>query len=80
MQALSFRSKLRYFNPVNILQLYAELEETLYHECSKSDIENGSSIRRFENALNKQNYDVSKKNVLWTKLISSRVSHLAHVA
>ncbi len=51
------------------LQLYAELEETLYHECLKNEIQNGSSIKRFEIALNNQNYDVSKKNILWINLI-----------
>ncbi|OJX91012.1 MAG: hypothetical protein BGO90_05400 [Legionella sp. 40-6] len=51
------------------LQLYAELEETLYHECLKNEIQSGSGIKRFERALSNQNYDTSQKNLLWVNLI-----------
>ncbi len=50
------------------LQLYAELEETLFHECSKEDIHHNSSIERFKQALKIQNYDISKNNNFWTNL------------
>lgn len=50
------------------LQLYAELEETLYHECQKEDIDGGSGIKRFEKALIKQHYDTSTQNPYWINL------------
>lgn len=50
------------------LQLYAELEETLYHECQKEDIDGGSGIKRFGKALAKQHYDTSVQNPYWLNL------------
>lgn len=41
------------------LQLYAMLEETLYHESCKETIGKLSSITRFKEALAKQGYDTS---------------------
>lgn len=50
------------------LQLYSELEETLYHESGKETIGQSSSIRRFEKALTKQGYDTSGNS--WTVLVN----------
>lgn len=51
----------------SFLQLYAVLEETLYHESCKENINNSSSITRFKEALAKQNYDTS--GYYWTMLV-----------
>lgn len=43
------------------LQIYAELEETLYHECEKQLIKKNASISRFETALNEQGYSIDSE-------------------
>ena len=48
------------------LQLYALLEETLYHESCKKTIKNLSGIKRFKEALAKQGYDTSGN--FWKRL------------
>ena len=50
------------------LQIYAELEETLYHECKKQLIKKNASISRFETALNEQGYCIDSEP--WKALLN----------
>lgn len=50
------------------LQIYAELEEALYHECEKQLIKKNASISRFETALNEQGYSIDSE--LWKTLLN----------
>lgn len=50
------------------LQIYAQLEESLYHECEQQFIKKNASISRFETALNEQGYNID--NDTWNTLIN----------
>lgn len=50
------------------LQMYAQLEETLYHESEKKLIGEKSSILRFEKALKNRGYDINCD--FWKALIN----------
>lgn len=50
------------------LQIYAELEESLYHECEKQLIKKNASISRFETALNEQGYCIDSEH--WKTLLN----------
>lgn len=50
------------------LQMYSQLEETLYHECEKLLIKKNASISRFETALSKQGYSIDSEP--WKALLN----------
>ncbi|KTD66938.1 hypothetical protein Lste_3144 [Legionella steelei] len=50
------------------LQIYAELEESLYHQCEKQLIKKNASISRFETALNEQGYCIDSEH--WKALLN----------
>lgn len=50
------------------LQLYAKLEEALYHECAHQLIKKKASISRFETPLSEQGYSLSNEH--WKVLIN----------
>lgn len=50
------------------LQIYAELEKALYHECEKQLIKKNASISRFETALNEQGYLIDSEH--WKTLLN----------
>ncbi|KTD53616.1 hypothetical protein Lsan_4026 [Legionella santicrucis] len=50
------------------LQIYAELEEALYHGCEKQLIKKNASISRFETALNEQGYLINSEH--WKTLLN----------
>lgn len=50
------------------LQLYAKLEEALYHECARQLIKKKASISRFETPLSEQGYSLSNEH--WKVLIN----------
>ncbi len=49
------------------LQIYAQLEESLYHECEQQDLKKNASIVRFETALSEQGFNIEGE--YWRNLL-----------
>jgi len=68
MSSLEFyKQSLHTLVKVTFLQIYAQLEDSLYYECKYHVIKKNASIIRFETALREQGYNIDNK--YWKNLL-----------
>lgn len=64
----SYKQSLDILIESTFLQIYAMLEESLYHECEQKLIKKNASIARFETALKERGYRIDNKH--WQTILN----------
>ncbi|EHL31025.1 hypothetical protein [Legionella drancourtii] len=65
---VSYKQSLDILIESTFLQIYATLEESLYHECEQKLIKKNASITRFETALKELGYRIDNKH--WQTILN----------